>query len=172
MAMRDGAETTLAHQAATMVAGHLGVQTGFINKHQPADIPAGLLPAPKPPGGFNVRPILLGGRVVFFIAQTELFQPVPQSGDANGNFQLLQTTFLEFAQSQIRLCCNPPAQGSVMLFQARTPVSANLFGRHSPVRRCWFQKRSTLLRLTPKRRQTSPVPSPRSRAAMIRCRKS
>ena len=34
------------------------------------------------------------------------------------------------------------------------------------------EKRSTLLRLTPKRLQTSPVPSPRSRAAMIRCRKS
>jgi hypothetical protein len=67
-------------------------------------------------------------RVVFFLSQTQLFQPVPQSGDANGNFQVLQTPFLEFAQGQIRLCCNPSAQGSVMLFQAGTPVSANLFG--------------------------------------------
>ena len=66
VAMRDGAETTLAQQAATMVAGHLGVQTGFINKHQSADIPAGLLRSPKPPGGFNVRPILLGGARRFF----------------------------------------------------------------------------------------------------------
>jgi len=66
VAMRDGAETTLAHQAATMVAGHLGVQAGFINKHQLADIPAGLLRSPKPPGGFNVRPILLGGARRFF----------------------------------------------------------------------------------------------------------
>ena len=66
VAVRDGTETTLAHRAATMVAGHLGVQAGFINKHQLADIPAGLLPSPKPPGGFNVRPILLGGARRFF----------------------------------------------------------------------------------------------------------
>src|ERR1035441_10324891 len=56
-------------------------------------------------------------RVVFFIAQTELFQTVPQSGDANGNFQVLQTPFLEFVEGQISLRCNPTAQGSVMLFQ-------------------------------------------------------
>lgn len=66
VAVRDGTETTLAHRAATMVAGHLGVQAGFINKHQLADIPAGLLPSPIPPGGFNVRPILLGGARRFF----------------------------------------------------------------------------------------------------------
>jgi len=66
VAVRDGAETTLAHQAATMVAGHLGVQAGFINKHQLADIPAGLLRSPKPPGDLNVRPILLGGARRFF----------------------------------------------------------------------------------------------------------
>ena len=53
---------------------------------------------------------------------------MPQGGYANGYFQMLQTPFLEFAQSQIRLGCNPPAQGSVMLFQAGTPVTANLFG--------------------------------------------
>ena len=41
---------------------------------------------------------------------------------------MLQTPFLKFTQSQIRLCCNPSAQGSVMLFQAGTPVTANLFG--------------------------------------------
>lgn len=66
VAVRDGAETTLAPQAATMVAGHLGVQAGFINKHQLADSPAGRLPAPKLPGGLNVRPILLGGARRFF----------------------------------------------------------------------------------------------------------
>jgi hypothetical protein len=49
-----------------MVAGHLGVQAGFINKHQLADIPVRLLSAPKPPGGFNIRPILLGGARRFF----------------------------------------------------------------------------------------------------------
>jgi hypothetical protein len=49
-----------------MVAGHLGVQAGLINKHQFVDIPAGLLPSPKPPRGFNVRAILLGGARRFF----------------------------------------------------------------------------------------------------------
>jgi hypothetical protein len=57
-----------------------------------------------------------------------LFQPVPQSGQANGNVQMLQTPFLEFAQGQVRLCSNPSAQGSVMLFQAGAPVTADLFG--------------------------------------------
>jgi len=66
VAVRDGADTTLAHQTAAMVASHLGVQACFINKHQLADIPAGLLPSPKPPGGFNIRPILLGGARRFF----------------------------------------------------------------------------------------------------------
>jgi hypothetical protein len=67
-------------------------------------------------------------RVVFFIAQTQLFQPVPQSGEANGNVQVLPTPFLEFAQGQVRLCSNPSAQGSVMLFKAGAPVTADLFG--------------------------------------------
>jgi len=53
---------------------------------------------------------------------------VPQSGDANGNFQLLQTPPLEFAQGQIRLRGNPPVQSSVVLFQAGAPVTADLFG--------------------------------------------
>ena len=66
VAVRDGADTTLAYRAAAMVAGHLGVQAGFINKHQLADIPVRLLPSPMPPGGFNVRPILLGGARRFF----------------------------------------------------------------------------------------------------------
>jgi hypothetical protein len=57
-----------------------------------------------------------------------LFEPVPQSGDANGNFQALKTSFLKFAKGQISLRGNPSAQGRVMLFQAGTPVTADLFG--------------------------------------------
>jgi hypothetical protein len=57
-----------------------------------------------------------------------LFQTVPQSGDANGNFQVLKTPFLEFAEGQISLRRNPSLQGSVMLFQAGAPVAADLFG--------------------------------------------
>jgi hypothetical protein len=41
---------------------------------------------------------------------------------------MLQTPFLKFAQGQISLRCNPPTQGSVMLFEARAPVTADLFG--------------------------------------------
>ncbi len=53
---------------------------------------------------------------------------MPQSGDANGNMQLLQTPLLEFVERQIGLGCNPAAQRSVMLFQAGAPVTADLLG--------------------------------------------
>ena len=53
---------------------------------------------------------------------------MPQRGDADGNFQLLKTPLLEFAQSQISLRRNPSAKGTVMPFQARAPVTADLFG--------------------------------------------
>jgi hypothetical protein len=76
VAVRDGAETTLAQRTATMVTGHLGVQACFINKHKLTNIPVGLLPAPKPPGGFNIRPILLGGARRFFYSSN----PVVPSG--------------------------------------------------------------------------------------------
>jgi hypothetical protein len=66
VAVRDGAETTLTHRTATIMAGHLGVQACFINEHQLANIPVGLLLSPKPPGGFDSRPILLGGARRFF----------------------------------------------------------------------------------------------------------
>ena len=66
VAVRDGTKTTLAQGAAAIVAGQLGVQAGFIDKHQMTNIPAGLLPAPMSPGSFNVRPILLGGARRFF----------------------------------------------------------------------------------------------------------
>lgn len=66
MAVRDRTDTALTDGAAPTKARQLGVQTCFINKHQPADIPVGLLPAPKLPGGFNVGPILLGGARRFF----------------------------------------------------------------------------------------------------------
>ncbi len=66
VAVRDDAETTLTQRTTPMVAGHFGVQAGFIDKDQMANIPAGLLPAPQSPGGFNVRPILLGGARRFF----------------------------------------------------------------------------------------------------------
>ena len=66
MPMRDGAEATLTGRAATMNTGQFGVQARFVDKHQPADIPIGLLLAPKLPGGLNIRPILLGGARRFF----------------------------------------------------------------------------------------------------------
>jgi hypothetical protein len=64
--VREGAGATLTHRAAPVTAGQLGVQAGFIDKYQLADIPSRLLPAPKPPGSFNVSPILPGGARRFF----------------------------------------------------------------------------------------------------------
>lgn len=66
VAVRHGADTTLAPRAAPPVAGHFGVQARFIDEDQMANIPVGLLPAPKPPGGFDIGPILLGGARRFF----------------------------------------------------------------------------------------------------------
>jgi hypothetical protein len=64
--VRNGADATPPHGAAPVVAGHFGIQAGFIDKRQAADIPARLLPAPKLAGGLDVRPILLGGARRFF----------------------------------------------------------------------------------------------------------
>ena len=101
-----------------------GVEVGAVRR-QVAD---------APPWGRRIRAALTSGRscsaarVVFFMAQAELLQPVPQSGDANGNFQLLKTPSLELAQSQIGLRHNPTAQGSVMLLQTGAPITTDLFG--------------------------------------------
>jgi hypothetical protein len=70
MPMGDGAEATLPDRAAAMNPGQLGVQTRFIDKHQPADIPIGLLPAPKLPCGFNIGTSLLGGARRFFYSSS------------------------------------------------------------------------------------------------------
>lgn len=53
---------------------------------------------------------------------------MPQSRDADGNFQVLKTPLLKLAQSQIRLCRNPTAQGSIMLLKAGASVTTDLLG--------------------------------------------
>ncbi len=63
-------------RAATSVAGHFGVQACFIDEDQMTNIPAGLLPSPKPPGGFNIGTVLLGGARRFFYSS----DPVVPSG--------------------------------------------------------------------------------------------
>jgi len=110
------------------VAGHLGVQTGFIEEYQAADIPGRLLLSPPAVGGLNVRPILLGGARRFFIAQAQLLQTVPQGGDADRDLELLPAPLLQFPQRQVRLRGNPMAQGPVVLLQTRTPVTTDHFG--------------------------------------------
>src|ERR1700691_4129450 len=67
-------------------------------------------------------------RVVFFIAQTQLFQPVPQGGDADGDLKLLPAPPLQFVERQIRLRRKPAAQGSIMFFQTGAPVTTDLLG--------------------------------------------
>jgi len=66
VAVWNGTGTSLTDLTATVQAGQLGVQSRFVDKHQSANIPVGLLSAPTCPGGFNVRPILLGGARRFF----------------------------------------------------------------------------------------------------------
>jgi hypothetical protein len=101
-----------------------------------------------------------------------LFQAVPQSGGANGHFQVFPTPSLEFVEGQISLRGNPPAQDPVMLFQAGAPVTADLLGPAPAGLTMLFPKTLHAFTTDAKCLQTSPVPSPRSRAAMISCRKS
>jgi hypothetical protein len=121
-------DATPTHWAPAIVASHLGVQSGFVNEYQPADIPVGLLRPPPSAGGLDVRSILLGGARRFFIAQPQLLQAVPQGGDAEGDVELLPTPLLQLHQRQVRLLGNPTAQGPVMLLQTGAPVAADLFG--------------------------------------------
>src|ERR1700722_13598179 len=67
-------------------------------------------------------------RVVFFIAQSQSLQTMPQGRQADGHLQLLPALFLQLAQGQTRLPDNPTAQGPVMLFQAGAPIAADWFG--------------------------------------------
>jgi hypothetical protein len=66
LAVRNGAEATLADGAAAIQPGHFGVQPCFIDEHQTADIPVRLLLAPEFARGFNIGTILLGGASRFF----------------------------------------------------------------------------------------------------------
>jgi hypothetical protein len=72
-------QTTLAAGAAAMQPGQLGVQAGFIDKDQPADIPMALLTPPMRPRSFNVGSVLLGGARRFFYSSTP-----SGGGDATG----------------------------------------------------------------------------------------
>lgn len=66
MAVRDRAQATFAAGRATVQAGQLGVEAGFINKDQPRSVPGRLLAPPKRARPFNVGPVLLGGARRFF----------------------------------------------------------------------------------------------------------
>jgi hypothetical protein len=79
------------------------------------------------------------------------------------DLEVFNTTTLQLAQAQVGLSLHPAAQGAVMLLELGAAVAADLL---------WLALSGALLRLTPKRRQTSPVISPRCRAAIRRTRKS
>jgi hypothetical protein len=68
-------------------------------------------------------------RVVFFIAQPQAAQAVPQRRDANRNPKLRQTSLLQFPQGQIRLGFDPALQPAIMGRQAGTTIAANLLGQ-------------------------------------------
>jgi len=71
-------------------------------------------------------------RVVFFIAQAQFLQPVPQGGQTDNHLKLLPATLLQLTQRQIRLHPKPTAQSPVVLLQTRTPIAPNLFGLALP----------------------------------------
>ena len=66
MTVRDGAGTTLSHKAASVTAGHLGIEARLVDKDQPSGVPVRLALPPTRSGRLNVGPILLGGARRFF----------------------------------------------------------------------------------------------------------
>ena len=70
MTMGHRAQATLPTGTAAMQSGHLGVQTCYIDKDQPANIPIPLLASPNRPRPFNIGPVLLGGARRFFYSST------------------------------------------------------------------------------------------------------
>lgn len=66
VAVRNGAQAPLAQRTSAMMPGQFGVQTRFVDKDQPTEIPFRLLVPPQGPGGFDVRSLLLGGARRFF----------------------------------------------------------------------------------------------------------
>ena len=67
-------------------------------------------------------------RSVFFIAQAEMLDPVPQGGEAQADFEFAREALLEFGQRQIGLLLDPVAQRLIVFFQARTPIAAAALG--------------------------------------------
>ena len=70
MTVWDGTEAAFTLGAAAMEPGHFSVQAGFVQEHQPAYIPTGLLAAPAHPCRLNVGPVLFGGARRFFYNST------------------------------------------------------------------------------------------------------
>ena len=70
MTVGDRSHTASAYTTTPIESGHLGVESGFVDKDQPLDVPVGLLPAAKSPSQFNVGSILLGGARRFFYSST------------------------------------------------------------------------------------------------------
>src|SRR5580698_3481463 len=67
-------------------------------------------------------------RVVFFIAQPQLLQAMPQGGQADRDLQLFPAAALQLVQRQVRLRPDPTPQGPVVLFQTGTTIAADLLG--------------------------------------------
>src|SRR5580658_79782 len=86
--------TALAAGAPAIQPGQLGVQAGFIDKNQPADIPTALLAPPQRPRPFNVGPVLFGGARRFFKTQPQAVKAMPQGRDPNRYLELGPTLLL------------------------------------------------------------------------------
>src|SRR5205823_10542252 len=65
---------------------------------------------------------------VFFIAQPQALQAVPQGGRAQLDAKILGDALLKLSQSQIRFFLDPATQLGIVLFQAGTPIAAALLG--------------------------------------------
>src|SRR5271165_651818 len=70
MTVGNSTQATFTSGTAAIQPGQLGINARFINKHQMADIPSGLLPLPQGARPLNVGPVLLGGARRFFYSSS------------------------------------------------------------------------------------------------------
>ena len=71
-------------------------------------------------------------RRVFFIAQAQPFEAVPEGCDPKADSQVRRDAFLKLAQGEIGLLFDPASKRGVVLFQTRAPVAASLARSQTP----------------------------------------
>src|SRR5688572_18806900 len=134
MTVGHGCHAALVAPRAAVKARQLRVETGLVDKTSRARSHCGWSVRQR------LRAALMSGRacsaacVVFFIAQTQAIEPMPQRRETDLNIELVLAALLQFHQGQIRLLGDPALQPFLMFLQTRFAVAANLLRSAMPAR--------------------------------------